>query len=134
MTPIVALRGRMKEVHKPCDKKTALFYPEVDPESLALMSDYERKVARAQADLDRAAAKELCAACEVRLECLEFSLQAGELDHGIFGGLEAVERTRRMRAASRRLRRDTGQSGKESVIDLVMKLERTQAAEAEAAS
>ncbi|WP_460539221.1 WhiB family transcriptional regulator [Glycomyces halotolerans] len=38
-----------------------------------------------------AAAKRICAACEVKDDCLDVALKYGE-DYGIWGGLTAVER------------------------------------------
>jgi WhiB family redox-sensing transcriptional regulator len=48
-------------------------------------------------------AKAICAACPVRVECLEFALSNGE-KFGIWGGMSERERrrVRRMRAQQRR--------------------------------
>ena len=40
-----------------------------------------------------AAAKQICACCPVRKECLDWALQANETD-GVWGGLSAAERKR----------------------------------------
>jgi WhiB family redox-sensing transcriptional regulator len=40
-----------------------------------------------------ARAKAICVRCPVRLQCLGYALQAGE-DHGIWGGLNEIERSR----------------------------------------
>lgn len=42
---------------------------------------------------DEAAAKRVCAACDVRIECLQYALDVDE-PHGIWGGLTALERKR----------------------------------------
>ena len=47
-------------------------------------------------------AKRICQACEVRAECLDYALQAGE-EHGIWGGLTTGQRralARERRAAA----------------------------------
>lgn len=36
-------------------------------------------------------AKAICAACEVRAECLEYALETGQ-QHGVWGGLSAHQR------------------------------------------
>ena len=36
-------------------------------------------------------AKDICAACSVRTNCLDYALQIGE-QHGIWGGLNEIER------------------------------------------
>lgn len=38
-------------------------------------------------------AKQVCAGCEVREDCLEFAITQ-RIDHGIFGGLDEIERRR----------------------------------------
>jgi WhiB family transcriptional regulator, redox-sensing transcriptional regulator len=43
--------------------------------------------------LDSVTAKSVCAACPVRLECLEFALPQEDLD-GVWGGLNERERRR----------------------------------------
>lgn len=54
-----------------------------------------------------AAAREVCAKCAVRIECLEFAILLRE-KQGVWGGLTPVERTKiiraRQRAAARRRR------------------------------
>lgn len=57
---------------------------DVDPAVLHPDSDAPQDVARART---------LCARCDVRLECLAFSLRTDNLD-GIWGGLTAGERAR----------------------------------------
>jgi WhiB family redox-sensing transcriptional regulator len=49
-----------------------------------------------------AAARALCAACEVRDPCLAFALRTRQ-DHGIWGGTTEEERLTRRRASRRRL-------------------------------
>jgi len=44
-----------------------------------------------------AAAKEVCAGCPVRAQCLRYALDNG-LDHGIFGGTTELERRELTRA------------------------------------
>lgn len=43
-----------------------------------------------------APAKRICAGCPVRVECLDYALDAREA-HGVFGGLSAQERLRLLR-------------------------------------
>lgn len=51
---------------------------------------------------DRAAAvKAICGRCPVRAECLDFAMDAGELRHGIWGGLTATQRQRLARRRPR---------------------------------
>lgn len=38
-------------------------------------------------------AKRVCAGCDVREDCLEFAITQ-RIDHGIFGGLDEIERRR----------------------------------------
>ena len=57
----------------------ALFFPD-DPA--------ETREARRERE---AAAKRICATCEVRVECLEYALRANET-HGVWGGLGEFER------------------------------------------
>lgn len=45
-------------------------------------------------------AKEVCRRCFVRAQCLEWAL-AGGPDHGVWGGLDASERSRLKRARLR---------------------------------
>ncbi len=52
------------------------------------------------------AAKAICAACPVRLECLDFALTTNQ-PYGIFGGLNESER----KSLRRRLRRDRSSLG-----------------------
>lgn len=60
------------------------------PESVLFFppSTSERKDDR---DWREAKAKEICASCAVRAECLEYALEIQE-PHGIWGGLTEVER------------------------------------------
>ena len=60
---------------------------------------FERK---AEKDLREGAARSLCRACPVQQECLEYSIAVQE-PHGIWGGLNELERKRlqRKRAAER---------------------------------
>ncbi|MGI5414274.1 WhiB family transcriptional regulator [Actinomadura luteofluorescens] len=51
-----------------------------------------------------AEAKWICGLCEVRTDCLEYALDAGE-KYGIFGGLNEEERKRFRRAKSARERK-----------------------------
>ena len=55
-------------------------------------------------DLREAQAKAICARCPVRIECLEYALRARE-PHGIWGGLNEVERRAVMRDRERGARR-----------------------------
>jgi WhiB family redox-sensing transcriptional regulator len=49
-------------------------------------------------------AKRVCAGCDVRQDCLEWALTAG-VDHGVWGGLDDLERRAlKRRAARTRLR------------------------------
>lgn len=50
-----------------------------------------------------AAARQVCAVCPVRRECLQYALDAGEM-HGIWGGLSEKER-RRIRRTRNEARR-----------------------------
>ncbi len=50
-------------------------------------------------DAREGAARALCAACPVRTDCLEHSLLNGE-PHGIWGGLNELERRRLLRKRS----------------------------------
>jgi WhiB family transcriptional regulator, redox-sensing transcriptional regulator len=61
--------------------ESVLFFPPTLP---------ERREEREARELH---AKEICAQCEVREECLEFALRVRE-PHGIWGGLTEVERRR----------------------------------------
>ncbi len=51
-------------------------------------------------EADAAPAKAICRRCEVRLECLEYSLDlpTDQRDHGVWGGVTANERDRIRRA------------------------------------
>jgi len=57
---------------------------DIDPAVLHPDPDAPQAVARART---------ICARCDVRLECLAFSLQTDHLD-GVWGGLTAKERAR----------------------------------------
>ena len=59
--------------------ESALFFPPTFPEP------------RQERDSRETRAKEICAACPVRPECLEFALDIRE-PHGIWGGLNEFER------------------------------------------
>jgi WhiB family redox-sensing transcriptional regulator len=50
------------------------------------------------------AAKAICRGCPVRKQCLEFAL-AARLDHGVWGGLNEVERRSLRRSRQRKARR-----------------------------
>jgi WhiB family redox-sensing transcriptional regulator len=56
-------------------------------------SHFERKPEK---DLREGAARSLCRQCRVRQECLDYSLQVEE-SHGIWGGLNELERKRLLR-------------------------------------
>lgn len=56
---------------------------EVDPE-LMFPEPYDRR--------GTALARRVCMACEVRVDCLDDALQAGEVHHGVRGGLLPDER------------------------------------------
>jgi len=59
--------------------ESSLFFPPAAPE------------ARGERDAREARAKQICGSCEVRIECLEYSLSIRE-PHGIWGGLNESER------------------------------------------
>jgi WhiB family transcriptional regulator, redox-sensing transcriptional regulator len=59
--------------------ESVLFFPPAVPES------------RTERDAREARAKRICDACDVRDECLEYSLRIRE-PHGIWGGLNETER------------------------------------------
>ncbi|MEO8329801.1 MAG: WhiB family transcriptional regulator [Candidatus Nanopelagicales bacterium] len=50
------------------------------------------------------AAKRVCRGCPVRLQCLEFALDA-RLEHGVWGGLTEAERRSLRRSRQRKARR-----------------------------
>lgn len=52
---------------------------------------------RGQKGSREAGAKEICARCPVRAECLEFALETRET-HGVWGGFNEMERRRLLRA------------------------------------
>ena len=54
-----------------------------------------------------AAAKAVCAGCELRVRCLEYALSSG-MPAGIWGGLTTTEREALVRARRRVARRATG--------------------------
>ncbi len=62
---------------------------------------FERKEEK---DLREARAKAICAACPVRVECLEYAL-ANREPHGIWGGLNESERKALIRERERTERR-----------------------------
>ena len=55
---------------------------------------------KAEREAREAAAKAICADCEVRVECLEWSLEIEE-PHGVWGGLSESERRRLMASRAR---------------------------------
>ena len=55
---------------------------------------FERKPEK---DLREGQARALCQACPVREECLDYALSVGE-PHGIWGGLNELERRRLLRS------------------------------------
>ena len=59
--------------------ESVLFFPPALPES------------RTERDAREARAKQICDACEVRVECLDYSLRIRE-PHGIWGGCNESER------------------------------------------
>jgi WhiB family redox-sensing transcriptional regulator len=86
--------------------------PALGPASLRLAT-WTRDAACADADPDlffpadsrspALEAKELCAKCRVRSDCLEYSLAAGE-EFGVWGGLTEKERRNVLRAGPARPR------------------------------
>jgi WhiB family redox-sensing transcriptional regulator len=60
------------------------------------------------AEADAAAAKEICARCPVREECLEFALEASPAPEGVWGGLTRVERHRLVRRRQKAARKARG--------------------------
>jgi WhiB family transcriptional regulator, redox-sensing transcriptional regulator len=62
----------------------------VDPELFFPVSSAGRSLEQV------AEAKEVCARCLVRRQCLAFAMRTGQL-HGIWGGLTEEERTRKAR-------------------------------------
>jgi WhiB family transcriptional regulator, redox-sensing transcriptional regulator len=54
-------------------------------------------------------AKTVCAGCPVRLECLQYALDSGQM-HGVWGGLAADELTRLRRNRQRAVRRRAASS------------------------
>ena len=56
-----------------------------------------------QRDRRERKAKAICAACPVRLECLEYAIRTRE-PYGIWGGLNELERRYLIRERERRLR------------------------------
>ena len=55
---------------------------------------------RSEKNAREAVAKALCGQCPVRLECLEYALEVHET-HGIWGGLNEMERRALLRARNR---------------------------------
>jgi len=76
----VALTDRSWELHAACrGTRSVLFVPPIG---------YESK----EQEHDRvAAAKQICAECPVRRECLEYALRVDE-PYGVWGGLSEKER------------------------------------------
>ena len=66
----------------------------------AACRDAEPDVFFSTAEGDRAEAMRLCAACPVRLECLEHALESREA-YGIWGGTDEQERKRLLRRRRR---------------------------------
>jgi WhiB family transcriptional regulator, redox-sensing transcriptional regulator len=62
-------------------ERGVLFYPPMRPEKKATRTAREQR------------AKQVCATCEVRAECLDQALRNGER-YGVWGGLTDVERRR----------------------------------------
>jgi WhiB family transcriptional regulator, redox-sensing transcriptional regulator len=73
-----------------------LFFP------VSAMGPGEAEVARA---------KEVCAGCEVRRQCLQFALATRQL-HGVWGGTTEQERQLRFRDPAREGERDGARSGR----------------------
>jgi len=80
---------------------------------IPLLSAWKRLALCAQTDPEaffpekgssNAAAKRVCMACEVRVECLEWALDQGE-PHGVWGGMSERERRRLARELPRRCTR-----------------------------
>ena len=69
---------------------SGLFFAPADPEPRDERLARERK------------AKELCAVCPVRVECLEYAVRTRE-PYGIWGGLNEIERRVLVRERQRRL-------------------------------
>jgi WhiB family redox-sensing transcriptional regulator len=65
---------------------------------------------RAQKNAREAVAKRYCARCPVREECLEYAMATGET-HGIWGGLNEMERRRLARHRAGERSRDEGARG-----------------------
>jgi WhiB family redox-sensing transcriptional regulator len=57
-----------------------------------------------------AMAKGICRGCPVRMQCLEFALDA-RLDHGVWGGLTEHERRALRRSRQRKARRQAVTAG-----------------------
>ena len=55
-------------------------------------------------------AKAICRGCPVRMQCLEFALDA-RLDHGVWGGMTENERRSLRRSRQRKARREAVASG-----------------------
>ena len=70
-------------------------HPEAD---LWFPTTSDGRPGNAHADLNRA--KRICAVCPVRIECLEYALEAGE-QHGVWGGTSERERRRIRRARAK---------------------------------
>lgn len=62
------------------------------------------------------AAKNMCAACPVHRECLDWALLTGE-EHGIWGGLDAEERQAMRRCSVWARRRDRQQDGLAALVE-----------------
>ena len=70
----------------------------------AACADADPELFFAGDDRSVAEAMQLCAACDVRRECLEAALAVGEM-HGVWGGTTETERRRTIRARRRERRR-----------------------------
>lgn len=75
----------------------------LDPDLFFSLDTFETKPDRDDREIQ---AKAVCAGCPVRVECLEYALQAGER-YGIWGGLDEIERraVQRRRATADRAER-----------------------------
>ncbi len=58
-------------------------------------------------DAQAQAAKQICGACPVREECLEFALESRPAD-GVWGGLTPIERHRLIRRRQKAARKERG--------------------------
>lgn len=70
----------------------------------AACRDADTSVFFPASDADAGPAKEICAACPVREECLEFALETRPSD-GVWGGLTPIERHRLIRRRQKAARK-----------------------------